>query len=113
VLSYTAKNTLPAARLAQIAPSRLPGEVERLAAIKGISYAGKEKEKELDEDGDEVDHVKAHEKLLKSPNASTSTAMQWGFSIASIGMIFLGWIMFGLGVGWGVHGSVVAGTVGE
>lgn len=26
----------------------------------------------------------------------------------SIGMIAIGWIMFGLGVFWGVHGSVVS-----
>ncbi|KAI0684050.1 MFS general substrate transporter [Cytidiella melzeri] len=113
VLSYTAKNALPAARLSQIAPSALPAEVERIALVKGLSQAGKEKEAEIDEDGEEVDRSKVHEKMLKSPNPGASSVMAWGFSMVSIGIIVLGWIMFGLGVGWGVHGSVVAGTVGE
>ncbi|KAI0733869.1 MFS general substrate transporter [Irpex lacteus] len=113
LLSYTAKSALPAARLSQIAPSKMPAEVERLAVVKGITQPGKEKDVEVDEDGDEIDLVRLHEKMLKSPNATSSVMMKWGFSAVSLGIIVLGWIMFGLGVGWGVHGSVVAGTVGE
>jgi hypothetical protein len=28
-------------------------------------------------------------------------------------VILVGWILFALGVLWGVHGNVIAGTVGE
>ncbi|KAI0339110.1 MFS general substrate transporter [Trametopsis cervina] len=113
ILSYTAKNSLPAARLSQISPSALPAEVKRLAAIKGFSEAGKEKAGEDDDEGDDVDQDKLKEKFLKSPNAGTSKFMYMAFTALSAGVIVLGWIMFGLGVGWGVHGSVIAGTVGE
>jgi len=113
LLSYTAKSTLPAARLSQIAPSALNAEVERLAIVKGIVHAGKEKQSETDDDGDEVDQTKVHERILKSPDPVSSAALKWAFSVASLAIIVLGWILFGLGVGWGVHGNVVAGTVGE
>lgn len=115
--SYAAKTSLPAARLSQISPSALPAEVERLALVKGIANIGKEKEKERESrstlEGDDVNQVKLQEKALKSPNSGESLFTKWVFTIASIAIIVLGWIMFGLGVGWGVHGSVVAGTVGE
>ena len=113
ILSYTAKNRVPAARLCQVAPSKMPAEVERLALAKGFVKPGKEKEAEVDEDGDEIDLVREHEKMLKSPEPTSSPLLKWVFAAVSLGIIFIGWIMFGLGVGWGVHGSVVAGTVGE
>ena len=56
--------------------------------------------------------VKKKEKILKSPKV-TAGWIPWAYSAASLAVILIGWIMFGLGVGWGVHGSVVAGTVGE
>lgn len=28
----------------------------------------------------------------------------------SVGVVVLGWVLFGLGVGWGVHGNVVSAT---
>ncbi|KAI0092335.1 MFS general substrate transporter [Irpex rosettiformis] len=113
ILSYTAKKRLPASRLSQISPSRLPEEVKRLAIAKGFTQPGKDKEVEVDEDGDEIDFIRVHEKMLKSPNPGSSVAIKWGFLAVSLGIIVLGWVMFGLGVGWGVHGSVIAGTVGE
>lgn len=116
VLSYTAKKSLPAARLSQIAPSALSAEVERLARVKGLVQDKQTKEKESDEDEgyeSEGAEAKAHEKALKSPEPNASSARQWVFAASALGIIFIGWIMFGLGVGWGVHGSVVAGTVGE
>ena len=50
--------------------------------------------------------------MLKSPKARTGL-VGWAYLIVALAIILIGWIMFGLGVGWGVHGSVVAGTVGE
>lgn len=64
------------------------------------------------EDVNEVDEVVLKEKLLKAPYPGRE-GVRWLFLIVSVGIIFIGWIMFGLGVGWGVHGSVIAGTVGE
>lgn len=121
ILSYTAKQSLPAARLSQIAPSAMTAEVARLASLKSLSPASSEKHSDVeksyadaDEDEDEQpNRAKVQEKLLKSPNPDASRATQWVFALAALGVIFIGWIMFGLGVGWGVHGSVVAGTVGE
>ena len=105
-LSYLIPTVLPAARLTQIAPRALPAEVDRLCAIKGINVTKDTKE---DEDADEV---KIKEKLLKAPYPGRE-GLRWLFLIVSVGIIFIGWIMFGMGVSWGVHGSVIAGTVGE
>lgn len=102
VLSWT--TLLPAARLSQVPPSELAAEVNRLAQMKGITHVGK--------DMDEVDEVKEKEKLLKAA-APGREGLRWLFLVGSVGMVFIGWIMFGLGVGWGVHGSVIAGTTGE
>jgi hypothetical protein len=105
ITSFT--NILPAARLSQVPPSELPREVERLARIRGIS----DKDVKASED-DEIDIIKEKEKKLKSPLPGRE-GERWIFLCAAVGMIFIGWIMFGLGVNWGVHGSVIAGTVGE
>ncbi|OBZ74609.1 Major facilitator superfamily domain-containing protein 1 [Grifola frondosa] len=100
LLSYTTPTLLPAARLSQVAPRDLPAEVDRLCRAKGVGAPLK------DED------AKQREKLLKSPR-NGGGVMGWVYMGVALGIIFIGWIMFGLGVGWGVHGSVVAGTVGE
>ena len=105
LLSYTMPTLLPAARLSQITPRSLPDEVDLLCARKGIVY------NKMDQDGD-VKEVTVKERLLKAPYPGRE-GVRWLFLVASIGIIFIGWIMFGLGVGWGVHGSVIAGTVGE
>lgn len=103
--SYFIPTVLPAARLSQVAPRDLPMEINKLSALKGI-------QKPVD-DGDEYfDETKEKEKLLKAP-AVTSPAIRYLFLVVSFGIIVIGWIMFGLGVSWGVHGSVIAGTVGE
>ena len=98
VLSWT--TWLPAARLAQVKPSLLEREVHILLQKKGLENA------ETKED------TKAGEKLLKSPSNRHENA-RWLFIAASIGIIFIGWALFGLGISWGVHGNVVAGTTGE
>ena len=103
--SYIVPRKLPAARLSQIAPRNLPAEVERLARANGI-------EKPVDDSDEDFDGIKAQEKILKSPTWN-STAFRWSFMLISAGVIFIGWIMFGMGVNWGVHGSVIAGTTGE
>ncbi|KAI8996319.1 MFS general substrate transporter [Trametes punicea] len=107
-MSYFAPNTLPAARLSQVSPRDLPAEVEKLARKRGIIVQKPDPQDE--EDG--VTELKLKEKMLKSPNRQDGL-LSWTYSIIGLAIIFIGWIMFGLGVNWGVHGSVVAGTVGE
>ena len=97
---------LPAARLAQVPPRQLPKEVARLAEIMGVHR------EKIPEDENAEEEVAAVEKLLKSPVPGRE-GIRWWFLAGSVGMVFVGWIMFGMGVNWGVHGSVVAGTVGE
>ncbi|KLO17736.1 MFS general substrate transporter [Schizopora paradoxa] len=106
-VANTMPKFLPAARLSQVPPSALNAEVERLARAKGL-----EPRHDKGDDWDEVDEVKETEKLLKSPVPGRE-GVRWLFLAASVGMVFVGWIMFGLGVNWGVHGSVIAGTTGE
>ncbi|EIN05923.1 MFS general substrate transporter [Punctularia strigosozonata HHB-11173 SS5] len=107
---------LPAARLSQVRPSRLPEEVDRLFPSDALPAGAKGPHGETlasDVDSEnEIAEVKVKERILKSPRAGFE-GMRWAFLAASLGIIFIGWIMFGLGVGWGVHGSVIAGTTGE
>ncbi|KIP02537.1 hypothetical protein PHLGIDRAFT_290895 [Phlebiopsis gigantea 11061_1 CR5-6] len=106
IASYIVPARLPAARLSQIAPRALPAEVRRLAAAAGVS-------KSAAVDADEEDgETKELERALKAP-AWRGTLFRWSFMAVSLGVIFIGWVMFGMGVSWGVHGSVVAGTTGE
>ena len=106
-MSYLAPNTLPAARLSQLPPRDMPAEVEKLAQAQGIVV-----HKADPNDEDEMSEIKVKERLLKSPQPR-GVVMSWAYLLIGLGVIFIGWIMFGLGVNWGVHGSVVAGTVGE
>ncbi|KAI0651119.1 MFS general substrate transporter [Trametes meyenii] len=108
LMSHFAPNTLPAARLSQVAPRDLPDEVERLARNQGIVVHKPDPE----EEADGANEVKLKEKMLKSPKHQ-SGVLSWAYLMIGLGIIFIGWIMFGMGVNWGVHGSVVAGTVGE
>ncbi|KAJ3860559.1 MFS general substrate transporter [Lentinula novae-zelandiae] len=90
---------LPAARLSQVKPSRMQEEGE--------------KEDGADDDGEyEEKKLLSDEKALKKAQPGMD-GMRWIFLVASAGIIAIGWIMFGLGVEWGVHGSVIAGTTGE
>lgn len=109
VLLLVSRTTLlPAARLAQVPPHELDEEVERLSTLKGVTPI----EKHIRDDGEEVDDITEKEKLLKAP-VPGHEGVRWLFLAASVGIILVGWIMFGLGVNWGVHGSVIAGTTGE
>nr|VWP01720.1 Cytochrome P450 monooxygenase CYP52X1 [Ganoderma boninense] len=105
IMAYMAPNLLPAARLSQVAPRDLPEAVDKLARAKGIVVP------KTDPSEDGLSETKAKEKILKSP--SVTGRVNWVYSAVALGIIFIGWVMFGLGVNWGVHGSVVAGTVGE
>lgn len=104
VTSYTAvgQRLLPAARLSQVAPVRLDREISRLW---DETRAGR---------AEDEPNGKTREYILKSPGFTVaSTYAQYLLPLLGLAIIFIGWIMFGLGVGWGVHGSVIAGTVGE
>ncbi|KAL1943261.1 hypothetical protein VTO73DRAFT_4336 [Trametes versicolor] len=108
VMSYAAPNTLPAARLSQVAPGDLPAEVDKLARARGLVVA----KPDADETADGETELKRKERALKAP-VRENTVLSWAYLAIGLGIIFIGWIMFGLGVNWGVHGSVIAGTVGE
>ncbi|KAI0369350.1 MFS general substrate transporter [Pilatotrama ljubarskyi] len=108
LMSYYAPNTLPAARLSQVAPRDMPEEVEKLARHQGIVV----RKPDPEDEGNGTSELKMKEKILKSPKHQ-SGILSWAYLMIGLGIIFIGWIMFGLGVNWGVHGSVVAGTVGE
>ncbi|KAH9920859.1 MFS general substrate transporter [Epithele typhae] len=93
-----------------LAMSYFAPNVEKLAAAQGIVV--NKADRKDDDDDDEVSDIKLKERMLKSPKTRNGV-ISWGYLIVALGIIFIGWIMFGLGVNWGVHGSVVAGTVGE
>ena len=107
VLSYgvVGQRLLPAARLAQVAPGKLESEVVRLW---GGEILREEAELDLT--------VKEKEQILKSTRLADSSiqrSAKWLPPICALVVILIGWIMFALGVVWGVHGNVIAGTVGE
>lgn len=99
LLLISCTSLLPAARLSQVQPRLLDQEIERLLRKKGLPKI------------DGLD-MKQEEKRLKSPVPGRE-GLRWIFLAVAIGIIFIGWIMFGMGVSWGVHGSVIAGTTGE
>jgi hypothetical protein len=98
-VSYT--TLLPAAHLSQVKPALRDLSIQRLwserQATQGVS--------------EDVD-PKNRECILKLP-VNPRMPWHWVYAGLSVGIIVLGWIMFGLGVNWGVHGSVIAGTTGE
>lgn len=100
-VSYT--TLLPAAYLSQVKPSLLDPAIQRLWTVRQVARSADEEE--------DVD-PKYRESILKSP-LSAHMGGRWVYAGISVGIIVLGWIMFGLGVNWGVHGSVIAGTTGE
>ena len=107
VLSCTAigKTLLPAARLVEVTPPILENEVHRLWESTGL--------------GKTVQHeptVEEKERILKSTRPAKSAMKRyakWLLPCCGVAVILVGWIMFAFGVVWGVHGSVIAGTVGE
>ena len=107
VLSYTTigKTLLPAARLAEVTPHTLENEVRRLWESTGL--------------GKTVKHgsiVGEKERILKSTRSEKSAVKRYAkllLPCCGAAIILVGWIMFAFGVVWGVHGSVIAGTVGE
>ncbi|GJJ11616.1 hypothetical protein Clacol_005852 [Clathrus columnatus] len=92
---------LPAARLAQVPAKNTIAEVERLDKLGSIP-SGEEGFKTLKE--------RSYNLKIMGRNRGW---VSWTMLALSIGIMLLGWVMFGLGVFWGVHGNVVAGTTGE
>ncbi|KAJ7653771.1 MFS general substrate transporter [Mycena rosella] len=101
LVSYT--TLLPAARLSQVKPALIDLEISRLWSLRRSTRPV--------DDAEDAD-PKFRESILKSP-LSARMGGRWFYAGLSVGVILLGWIMFGLGVNWGVHGSVIAGTTGE
>lgn len=108
LLIASTTSILPAARLAQVAPRHLRAEIERLAILNDLPEKAKSPNGKYDEDD-----IKEKEKILKSTSVGSKGKWGWTFMGVSLGIIIIGWILFGLGVNWGVHGSVIAGTTGE
>jgi hypothetical protein len=102
VLTWTriGQKLLPAARLAQVAPGDLGDEIdllwEDLDEIKSPNLSRKHKES-----------------ILKAPRHEGWPHIWWLYLVGAAAVVLIGWIMFALGVEWGVHGDVIAGTVGE
>jgi len=104
---------LPAARLSQVRPKNYCDETnrlwEKLAASPrgGVAYA-------LSEHGADAELTRAEKaRILKGPEPTK--ASDWGRQAAmwfGIIVVVIGWIVFGLGVMWGVQGSVISGSVG-
>jgi hypothetical protein len=91
---------LPAARLAQVAPADLSDEIDLLW-------------EDLEEKKSPNLSRKYKESILKSPRHEGWPYIWWLYLVGAAGVVLIGWIMFALGVEWGVHGDVIAGTVGE
>jgi len=108
IISYVAPIWLPAARLAEVAPRRLRHEVDRLCACTGVD----DQEMQIEEKEDERAREKRRERTLKAPQPQWEW-VRWMSGAIACGIVVLAWIIFGLGVSWGVHGSVIAGTVGD
>ncbi|CCM05917.1 uncharacterized protein FIBRA_08155 [Fibroporia radiculosa] len=103
-VSYFMPTLLPAARLSQVSPRVLSAEVECLCEKIGLVVP-------KDEVG-EVSEVKEKEKRLKAPEPNKAW-LRWTCLGAGAAIIIIGWILFGVGIAWGVHANVVAGTVGD
>jgi len=117
-------SVLPAATLAQVKPSKLKDEVARLSRAKqGFSQPTLDGPivddsgfVAIDNDDDsynEEQKLLANEKLLKRvETGKVMDQVRWLFVVASVGVILLGCVVFGLGVEWGVQGNVIGSTVG-
>ncbi|KAG2344649.1 MFS general substrate transporter [Suillus weaverae] len=98
------KRYLPAARLSEVRPKYLEKEVEKLWKLRPHSVTGE----------DENITPKQKEVALKSPvPSSVSLYARWVAIGAGFTIVLIAWVIFGFGVEWGVHGSIVAGTTGE
>ncbi|KIJ60911.1 hypothetical protein HYDPIDRAFT_116594 [Hydnomerulius pinastri MD-312] len=118
VACYTewGKRYLPAARLSQVRPRELEEEVQRMWDLQLRHHNGNTDHLDVDRAnaGGEELTVKHKEIVLKTPILGKTSSHSRRVAVgAGFGVILIGWIIFGLGVDWGVHGNVVAGTVGE
>ncbi|KAF8573767.1 MFS general substrate transporter [Ramaria rubella] len=87
--------TLSAARLSQVTPRHLAHEISKLDGQGESEKTLKQREYDL--------------KVLRKGGVWPA----WTMLAGSVGVVIIGWAMFGLGVAWGVHGNVIAGTTGE
>ncbi|KAH7882231.1 MFS general substrate transporter [Phlebopus sp. FC_14] len=130
------KRWLPAARLAQVRPAKLESEVEvlweaRVAGTRGATGGASrldmgsprrmrvrssgvdDAEVDVDTDADELT-PRHKEIILKSPFlGGSSVRARIAAVVVGIGIVVIAWVLFGMGIAWGVHGSITAGTTGE
>lgn len=108
-------NLLPASTLSQITPAYKKAEVDRMWS-RGLQDASSLRGEMIDGggDGDELSWEEK-EKVLKAPRRGSKTLVAIVAPAVGMGIILLGWVMFGLGVSWvsgflrlriasGVHG---------
>ncbi|KAH7927205.1 MFS general substrate transporter [Leucogyrophana mollusca] len=110
------KRLLPAARLSQVRPRDLSAEVDKLwnsTRVMGVQ-SPIDLERTQSEDGTGASLTNKHkEVILKSPlGTNTSLYSRWAAVVMGVMVVIIAWVIFGLGVEWGVHGNVIAGTVG-
>ncbi|KAF9075748.1 MFS general substrate transporter [Rhodocollybia butyracea] len=118
-------NVLPSARLAQVRPSKLEENVTRmLRAKRGLmqptvdAHSVNDLDVEgMSSDSDSTNEEKkllADEKMLKSVEpGKVMNRLRWVFPAASGGVIAIGWIVFGLGIEWGLGGKISASGTGD
>ncbi|KAF4586396.1 hypothetical protein EYR38_010672 [Pleurotus pulmonarius] len=96
---------LPGARLSQVPPRRLVQEINRLAAKVGLDRKTKE-------DGS-VLTVKEKERILKSPNPGRPYIVGILLPLGALSVVMLGWIIFGVGISWGIHAMTNGSASGD
>ncbi|KAH7910570.1 MFS general substrate transporter [Hygrophoropsis aurantiaca] len=110
------KRLLPAARLSQVRPRDLAEEVDKLWNSTRATREHQSVDLERTQSDDGTNALltnKRKEVIMKSPmDSSTSLYARWAAIIMGALVVVIGWAIFGLGVEWGVHGNIIAGTVG-
>ncbi|KAJ8690302.1 hypothetical protein PTI98_011738 [Pleurotus ostreatus] len=96
---------LPGARLSQVAPRKLTQEINRLAARVGLDRKTKE-------DGGELT-AKEKERILKSPNPGRPYIVGVLLPSAAFSVVVIGWVIFGVGISWGIHAMTNGSASGD
>lgn len=96
---------LPGARLSQVAPRKLTQEINRLAARVGLDRKTKE-------DGGELT-AKEKERILKSPNLGRPYIVGVLLPSAAFSVVIIGWVIFGVGISWGIHAMTNGSASGD
>ncbi|KAJ8475282.1 hypothetical protein ONZ45_g15660 [Pleurotus djamor] len=107
IATYTpfGQRLLPGARLSQVAPRKLGKETTRLATILVFDRSAKE-------DGQELT-LKEKERLLKSPRPGRSNIVSALLPFGAFSVVVIGWVIFGVGISWGIHAQTNGSATGD